>query len=299
MERILRHGISERIKDKIFLMTILSPALLLLCFSIFIPIIKSVYMSFFDLSLTNMTNPVFNGLKNYQEVLTEGAFLHAFKITVTYVMLIVSIQFVLGMLLSLLLNKEFRGRRVLRSIVLIPWIVPTIVVALLWMWIFQADYGLMNYVLMKIGILAEPTKWVADPNLALVAVIVAALWRQLPFMATMLLAGMQSIPQELVEAGTIDGANKWQLFRHITLPFLLNVIKTVTLVAIIENFKMFPLFWIMTAGGPMNKTTTLAVLSYQTSFIELDIGKGAAIGTLWLIILMIISAIYNKLLAEK
>lgn len=256
-------------------------------------------MSFFDLSLTNMTNPVFNGLKNYQEVLTEGAFLHAFKITVTYVMLIVSIQFVLGMLLSLLLNKEFRGRRVLRSIVLVPWIVPTIVVALLWMWIFQADYGLMNYVLMKIGILAEPTKWVADPNLALVAVIVAALWRQLPFMATMLLAGMQSIPQELVEAGTIDGANKWQLFRHITLPFLKNVIKTVTLVAIIENFKMFPLFWIMTAGGPMNKTTTLAVLSYQTSFIELDIGKGAAIGTLWLIILMIISAIYNKLLAEK
>lgn len=299
MIQVRKISITESHKDKLFLFTIISPALLLLFFSIFLPILKSIYMSFFEVSLTHMSNPIFSGLSNYVKVIKEGEFFHSLKVTVIYVVCIVLLQFILGMILSLLLNKEFAGRRLIRSLVLIPWIVPTIVVALIWMWIFQADYGLMNYILMKIGLLSEPTKWVAHPQLALIAVMIAALWRQLPFMATMLLAGMQGIPQELREAGTIDGASRFQLFFYIILPYMKNVIRTVTLVAVIENFKMFPLFWIMTAGGPMNKTTTLAVLSYQTSFIQLDLGKGAAIGTLWLLLLLCISFIHNRLLREK
>ena len=136
-------------------------------------------------------------------------------------------------------------------------------------------------------------------HLAMPSVMVAALWRQLPFMTTMLLAGMQSIPKDMYEAATIDGANKVQIFFHVTLPFLKTVIKTVTLVGVIENFKMFPLFWIMTGGGPLMATTTLAILSYQTAFISLDLGKGAAIGTLWVLLLVAFSWSYDKLYSLK
>lgn len=289
----------EKLKDAGFLLVLIAPAAILLSFAIFIPILRSMYYSFFDYSLLRMSSPTFNGLENFKAVFNDGEFFNSLKVTLTYVIGVVSIEFVLGMTLALLLNRDFKGRRFVRSIILIPWIVPTIVVALLWMWIFQADYGVLNYILVKLQILSENKKWVSEPDLALIAVMIAAMWRQLPFMATMLLAGMQGIPKDMIEAAKIDGASKVQMFFKIILPFMKKIINTVTLVAIIENFKMFPMFWIMTGGGPMNYTTTLAILSYRTSFVELNLGKGAAIGVLWLLILIGISTVYNKLFEDK
>lgn len=289
----------ERIKDAGFLLILIAPAAILLCFAIFIPILRSMYYSFFDYSLLRMSDPVFNGFQNFIDAFEDGDFIVSLRVTLTYVVSVVAIEFVLGMSLALLLNREFKGRKFVRSVVLIPWIVPTIVVALLWMWIFQADYGVLNYILVKLHILAENKKWVSEPDLALIAVMIAAMWRQLPFMATMLLAGMQGIPHDMIEAARIDGATKVQMFFRIILPFMKRIINTVTLVAIIENFKMFPMFWIMTGGGPMDRTTTLAILSYRTSFVELNLGKGAAIGVMWLIILVSISMIYNWLFRDK
>lgn len=299
MLKILSGRKAEKFKDAAFITMLITPAAFLLCFAIFIPIIKSIYYSFFDYSLLRITEKSFNGLTNYIDAIKGGDFFVSLKVTLTYVIVVVLVEFILGIALALLLNRDFKGRKAIRSVVLIPWIVPTIVVALLWMWIFQADYGVLNYILVKLGILAENKKWVSEPNLALIAVMIAALWRQLPFMATMLLAGMQGIPTSMLEAAKIDGANKFQLFFRIILPFMKKVINTVTLVAIIENFKMFPMFWIMTGGGPMDRTTTLAILSYRTSFVELNLGKGAAIGVMWLAILITISIIYNRLFADK
>ncbi|UJF35730.1 carbohydrate ABC transporter permease [Paenibacillus hexagrammi] len=195
------------------------------------------------------------------------------------------------------MNSPIRFRKLTRTLILIPWTVPTIVASLLWMWLFQPQYGVINYMLQKLGFIDTPYQWLADLKLALPAVMTAALWRQLPFMTTMLLAGMQGISEDMYEAAKIDGANRRQTFLYITLPMLKNTIKTVTLISIIENFKMFPLFWVMTGGGPLNATTTIAILSYKTAFIQLDLGKGAAIGAIWLIILVLISWGYNKLFA--
>jgi len=289
--------ISELWKDRLFLLAIVSPAMILLILTIGIPIVKSIYMSFFDVSLLKMKSYSWNEFSNYRKIFENSEFFDSLRTTIVYVFGIVAVQFVLGMLLAMILNGPIALRKLTRTLILIPWTVPTIVASLLWMWLFQPQYGVINYILQQAGIIDKPYQWLADLKLALPAVMTAALWRQLPFMTTMLLAGMQGISEDMYEAAKIDGANKRQMFFHITLPMLKNTIKTVTLIAIIENFKMFPLFWVMTGGGPLTATTTIAILSYKTAFIQLDLGKGAAIGTLWLILLIFISWLYNKLFA--
>lgn len=285
----------DKAKDGLFLTVLIGPALAVLVFTIGIPIVKSLYMSFFEVTLLRMNDYAWNGFANYRSVFEGGEFAQALKVTFTYVVSVVLIQFALGMGLALLLQRKSRAQRALRTIVLIPWVIPTMIGALLWMWLFQPQYGVVNYMLMQLRITDTPFQWLSDLQLALPAVMVAALWKQLPFMSTMLLAGMQGISEEMYEAARIDGAGKRQQFWYITLPMLKNTIKTVTLIACIENFKMFPLFWIMTGGGPLDKTTTLAVLSYQTAFINLDLGAGAAIGVLWLMVMLAFSWAYNKL----
>jgi len=244
-----------------------------------------------------MNDYQWNNFANYLNLWSGDEFLPSLGTTLKYVFGIVVLQFVLGMLLAVLLNRIVFMRKWLRTVILIPWTIPTIVVALLWMWLFQPQYGVINYLLVNWGITGKPYDWLTSLDLALPAVMVAALWRQLPFMTTMLLAGMQGISAEIYEAARMDGANGRQTFWYITLPQLKSTIKTVTLIAMIENFKMFPLFWIMTGGGPLNATTTLAILSYKTAFIKLNLGEGAAIGVLWLLLLLFISWGYNRLFA--
>ncbi|WP_189020499.1 carbohydrate ABC transporter permease [Paenibacillus marchantiophytorum] len=286
---------SSRAKDRWFLFFLLAPPMALLFLTLGIPILKSIYISFFDVTLLHMNDYRWNNFANYLHLWTEQDFIQALRTTLIYVIGIVILQFVLGILLASILNHVVRMRKLLRTVILIPWTIPTIVVALLWMWLFQPQYGILNYILVSWGIIDKPYEWLSSLHLALPAVMVAALWRQLPFMSTMLLAGMQGISAEIYEASRIDGANRQQTFWYITLPQLKNTIRTVTLIAMIENFKMFPLFWIMTGGGPLNATTTLAILSYKTAFIKLNLGEGAAIGVLWLLLLLGISWGYNKL----
>lgn len=292
-----RMRLSEKSKDFLFLLLIISPAFLMLAFTIGIPIIKSLYMSFFDVSLLRMNSYEWNSFQNYFRLFTEEDFGHAIIVTFRYVFTVVLLQFVLGIAFAVLLNGKIRFRRTIRTVILVPWVIPTIVGALLWMWLFQPQYGVINYLLQAVHIIDQPIQWLSDIKLALWAVIIAALWKQLPFMVTMLLAGLQGIPGDMYEAAMIDGANKRQQFWYITLPMLKNTIKTVTLIACIENFKMFPLFWVMTSGGPVDATTTLAIFSYKTAFIDLDLGQGAAIGAIWLIIMILFSWIYNRLFA--
>lgn len=289
--------LNEKRKDMLFLLFIISPAFILLISTIGIPIIKSLYMSLFDVSLLRMSSYTWNSFGNFRKLFADEEFGHAIIVTFRYVFTVVGLQFVFGMMLALLLNGKIKFRRVIRTAILIPWVIPTIIGALLWMWLFQPQYGVVNYILQALHISDQPLQWLSDINLALWAVIIAALWKQLPFMVTMLLAGMQGISSDMYEAAMIDGANKRQQFWYVTLPMLKNTIKTVTLIACIENFKMFPLFWIMTSGGPINSTTTLAIFSYKTAFIDLDLGLGAAIGVLWLVMMLLFSWGYNKLFA--
>ncbi|MCT4685726.1 carbohydrate ABC transporter permease [Vallitalea sp.] len=280
--------------DRIFAIMLLLPAIIVVGFTTFFPIAKSVIMSFFNYKLKANADYYWNDFLNYKELFQEGEIFNAIGTTFKFMIITVALIFVIGLILSNILNKDVKGRAVLRSVVLLPWIIPTIVTGLLWMWIFQPQYGVLNYLLMKLNIISDPINWVASMKYALYSVVTASVWRQIPFITIMLLAGMQGIPSDLYEAATIDGANSRQCFFKVTLPMLSNVIKSTLLISIITNFKQFPLFWIMTGGGPVNKTTTLAIMTYKNSFVNLNFGKGAAVSTIWLIILIVFSAIYNK-----
>lgn len=294
MTNKLKMSLRGKTQDKLLYIILSAPALIILGFTIFYPVVKSAYMSFFDVKLLKLSDMKWNNFKNYITVLKNNEFYNAFCLSNFYAFTVVISQLIIGLMLAFLLNSRLYGRRLFRSFLLLPWTIPTMVTALAWMWIFQHDYGVLNYIMKSAGIVEQPINWVGSVDYALLSIMIVALWRQLPFMTTMLLSGMQTIPHELKEAVQIDGGNKLHVAWHIVLPYLAGTIKSATLVAIIDNFKMFPLFWIMTQGGPMNATTTLAVLTYQTSFIKLDLGKGATIGVLWTLTLIIFSIVYNR-----
>lgn len=281
-------------KNRLFIICTLLPAVITILLCCFIPVVQSVSMSFFNYVLTSVGDYTWNNFQNYQEIFTEGELFPAIKVTLISVFYVVTLQLVLGLILALILSKNIVGRRFLRSLILIPWIYPTVITALLWGWMFHSEYGIVNYILLQLHILEKPISWLGSIKLALPSVMTASIWKQLPLMIIMLLAGLQSIPGEMFEAARIDGARGHQVFWHITLPFLRNVIKTTALMSIILNFKQFPLFWIMTGGGPLNATTTLAIYSYKNAFVNLNFGKGAAVAAIWLLILMMTYIIFDK-----
>lgn len=282
-------------QDKIFAFLLILPVIIVISLTIFYPLVRSVFMSFFDYKLFARSSYPWNNFQNYKELFQEGDLFNSIFITFKFMVMVVSLIFILGLGSAVALNKKFRGRSLLRSILLLPWAIPTVITALLWMWVFQPQYGVFNYLLIKLNIITGPIAWVTSIKYSLFSVVIAAAWRQLPFITTMMLAGLQSIPKDLYAAAFIDGASNSQVFFKITLPMLSGVIKSTLLISIIDNFKQFPLFWIMTGGGPIGKTTTLAILTYKNSFINLNFGKGAAVSTCWLAILIIFSVVYNKL----
>ena len=280
-------------KDLGFALLLVFPAFLMLCITIITPLINVIWMSLFDYSLLDIKNPVWNQFANYKTLFGDKVFWQSFGRTILYVSLTVCLQFVLGMGIALLLNKNFRGRNVVRGLIFLPWTIPTLIVAVIWMWIFQPQFGVLNYIFRSLGLISQNMNWLTSTKTAMGSIIVAAVWRQLPFMMVMLLAGLQTVPNDLIEAARIDGAGKWQVFRNITIPSLMSVIKTVTLTSIIGNFQMFTLFYNMTAGGPVRATTTLTVYTYETAFVSYDLGKGAAIGVIWMVFLIGFGTIYN------
>jgi len=202
---------------------------------------------------------------------------------------------VLGLAIALLLNQNIKARGLLRGLFLIPWIIPSVVVAIVWSWMLQQQFGVINYILYNLGITSTVNiSWTQHSVLAMVAVTMAAVWRQLPYMMVMILAGLQSIDISQIESAKIEGANSWKLLRHITLPSIRPVITTSIWIAVMSNFQMFTIVFNMTGGGPVNATTTLSLAAHKKAFLEYDFGAGSTIGVLWLAVLFIATLIYNK-----
>ncbi len=285
--------------DNVFGTLLLMPSILIVGGFIFLPVVQSVFYSFFNFKLTRKKMPLeWNNFGNYSSLWESGKLQNAFAITFQFMILVVLIVFLMGLIMSLFMNRGRSGVRLTRTLTLLPWGTPTVIVALLWSWMFQPEYGVINFILLRLHLISEPVGFLVNPDSALVSVGIAAIWRQLPFMFIMLLAGLQGIPGEMYEAAHIDGASKIQSFVHITLPFLRNVIRSSILVTIITNFKQFPLFWTMTGGGPMNRTETLAILTYKNAFVNLNFGVGAAVAASWMVVLIIFSLAYNRIFRE-
>ena len=289
--------------DKIFAIALMIPAIITTVSFILVPVVDSIYRSFFDYKVRNIISGqpgVWNNFANYTKLFSNGKLIPSMTNTLAFVFGVVIAQFVLGMALALILNSNVKFSRFIRSIMMVPWVVPTLISGLVWLWMFQPQYGLVKYF---VGILTKGRitdfAILNNPATAMFGVSVAALWKQIPLATLLLLAGLANVPEDMQEAAKIDGANGVQRFFRIVLPYMKSVIKVTVSMSIIENFKQVPLFWTMTGGGPNNSTTTMAILSYREAFVSNNFGSGAAVTTVWMLMMIIVVYIYNRIFKSE
>ncbi|WP_245530559.1 carbohydrate ABC transporter permease [Pseudothermotoga thermarum] len=245
-----------------------------------------------------MNNPRFIGFQNYVSVLNDPWFLTYVLNTIVWIGFSVLFQFVFGLILALLLNKPFFGRSVYMGLVFYPWSLSGFVIGLLWSWLLNGQFGVLNDILLKIGIIRSSVSFLSDPKLAMFSVIMVNVWYGIPFFAIMLLAALQAIPQELYEAAAIDGAGLWKQFLTITLPSLKPTIVNSVLLRIIWVMNFPDIIYGMTRGGPAGVTTTLSVYMINIVYYRNDFGKAAAVGVIITLILLSFTVLYLALLGR-
>ena len=246
-----------------------------------------------------MKNVHFVGLKNYVSIFTSGAFWEYFTNTLVFTFTSVSFQMIIGMLGALLMQNAIRGVGIIRTTILIPWAIPGIIVAQMFKFFLDDQYGMVNEVLRRIGMLSGQWAWLSKPGYAMGAIVLADSWKQFPFVAIMLLAALQTVPKELYEAAEVDGANAIKRFTRITLPNIKPVLLVVLLFRTMNALRIFDIIYAMTGGGPANSTMTLLFSSYRRLFGDMNIGIGSAMATIVLLITLIFSAIYIYTLKDE
>lgn len=286
----------RRLSDGMFALLLTAPGLALLAAVVVYPLITALITAFYKQSLVEPGRE-FVGFQNIVDVLT-GEFFPLLTQTLVFTLGTTIAPFVIGFGLALALNTRIRGAKVLRGLMLIPWLIPGVVVSFLWMWIFNANYGVLNAALETVGLIDSPQAWLANPTTAMIAVIVAKTWQSFPWMMVMLLAGLQTVPIELHEAAEIDGAGTIRRFFSITVPQMSGIIGLVILLEFIWNFQHFDIIYVLTGGGPAGSTQTFATAVYETAFDGFDLGHAGAIGLLWMILLMALVVVYVRL-SEK
>jgi multiple sugar transport system permease protein len=278
--------------EALFAAALLLPALVILALVIFYPLVQALLLSLKDAALLNATAAPFAGLENFERLLADEIFWAAVKNTFVLTITSIAGSLALGMALALVLNENIPGRNFFRGIALIPWVVPGVVVALLTLYMFNSQVGVIDYVLVQLGLADRFVDWFGSTRNALWAIILANIWNQTPFYMLMILAGLQTVPQDEYDAAKVDGANVVQRFRYVTLPNIRGVLTIVIALQVIWNFNNFDLIWTTTQGGPVNATTTLTVHVYRMAFVGLDIGYAAAIGVVMLVALLLFSVFY-------
>jgi ABC-type sugar transport system permease subunit len=267
--------------------------LFVLVFTLY-PVVESFRLSFYRLILTlPWLGQRFVGWENYHDLLTDPVALSSLFTTLVFVTVTTPLEVLLGLGMALVLNESFRGRGLLRAVVLVPWAIPTVVSSQMWRFIFNDRYGLFNFLLFgnQTHLYLAP---LADPGLALLSVMVADIWKTSSFASLIILAGLQTIPDELYEAASIDGATPWQKFRHITLPMVKPALLLAFLFRTIDALRVFDLVFVMTQGGPADATNVLQFYGYKKSFAEGMIGYGSAISVAVFLISLLLSVLYIR-----
>ncbi|MBD2727117.1 sugar ABC transporter permease [Nostoc sp. FACHB-892] len=278
---------------------LLTPALLLLLFVFAYPILRAFWLSVFTRNLGTELQPVFSGLENYVRMAGDGRFWQSFSATAVFTTASVLSELLLGLLIALVLNQVFIGRGIVRTTAILPWALPTALIGLAWAWIFNDQFGVVNDILRRLGLITTGINWLGDPTLAMGAAIFADVWKTTPFISILLLAGLQSISADLYEAYSVDGANPWQSFRNITLPLLLPQILIAVLFRFAQAFGIFDLIAVMTGGGPGGATEVVSLYIYSTVMRYLDFGYGAALVVVTFLILIAAVAIASFLLNKS
>lgn len=261
-------------RDVLGILFMLPSAVFLVCFLTY-PLGLGVWLGFTDTTIGR--DGVFIGLENYAFLWDDQVFWLSVFNTVLYTSVASVLKFALGLWLALLLNEHLPFKSFFRAIVLLPWVVPTVLSALAFWWIYDAQFSIVSWSLIKMGLIDQPINFLGDPNTARASVIAANVWRGIPFVAISLLAGLQTIPASLQEAASLDGASSWQRFRHVTLPMLTPIIAVVMTFSVLFTFTDFQLIYVLTKGGPVNATHLMATLSFQRAIPGGQLGEGAAI----------------------
>lgn len=276
---------------------LLAPMLLVMLLLTAWPLLRTIWLSFTDAALIGSgETPAWIGLENYLYALSDPDFRASIWRTLYFTLVSVTVEGIIGVLVALLLNQKFIGRNVLRVLVILPWALPTIVNAMMWRLNFNPDYGSINALLSQLGIIDDYRSWLGSPEAALNAVMFADIWKNYPLVTLLVLAALQSIPEDLFEAARLDGASAWRRFRAITFPAIVAPLGVALVLRTIDAFKIFDIIYVMTRGGPVDSTKTLSFFVYQESFSYLRAGSGAAYAILMTLMCALLITLYLLML---
>ena len=271
----------------------IGPALVLILLVVIWPVIELIRTSFTDISLAGSLLD-FNGLANYRDLLANTDLYPVVKRTLLWVFGIVFFTVLLSLPLAQLINQNFPGRKYVRWAMIFPWAASVVMTSMIWTWILDAYSGELNLTLTQLGLISEPVDWVNNPGSSFYFLMWVAVFVSIPFTTFVLLAGLQSIPADIVEAASVDGATHWQIYRRIKFPLLRNSLLIASIINIINVFNSFPIIWVMTRGGPGYDTDTTTTFAYKLAFIESNMGQSTALGVFNFMIIMVIVGFYLR-----
>lgn len=272
---------------------LIAPTLLVFCAVIVYPLVSAIYLSFFAIYTPTMEGQ-WIGLDNYAQLLASGEFWRSLLNNAVWTAGTLSLQIVFGILVALMLHQNLLFRALARSLVLFPYFLSTVVAVLVWRWLFNDLYGVLNYLLMWAGVVDMPVDWLGSMPNAMLSLIFVGAWKYFPFVVIAVLARLQTIPDELYEAAIVDGAGPWARFTDITLPQLKDVLIVIVLLRTIWDFKEFDLIFLLTGGGPIMSTQTLPLMVYKEAFALNQMGAASAVAVLMMLVMLIFMTLYLR-----
>ena len=272
----------------------IGPALILILLVVIWPVIELIRTSFTDITLAGSLLD-FNGLANYRDLIANVDLYPVAKRTLLWVFGIVLFTVLLSLPLAQLINQNFPGRKYVRWAMIFPWAASVVMTSMIWTWILDAYSGELNLTLTQLGLISEPVDWINNPGSSFYFLMWVAVFVSVPFTSFVLLAGLQSIPSDIIEAASVDGATAWQIYRRIKFPLIRNSLLIATIINLINVFNSFPIIWVMTRGGPGYDTDTTTTFAYKLAFIESNMGQSTALGVFNFMIIMVIVGFYLRI----
>lgn len=274
------------------------PAVILVGVLMYYPMIRTFYESLFTTSFLRPT-PEFIGLRQYQQLLDTPTFWNVLRNSLVWTFSVVILQNIIGMASAVLLNQNLPARGLTRALVLLPWVLPGIVAAILWRFMYHPQLGLINSLLMSLDVISERVAWLANPSTAMIAVIVAAVWKGFPFSTIIYLAALQGVDREQMEAAEIDGANAVQRFFRVIIPSMMPIVRLNLLLTTIFTFNYFDMIWVTTRGGPLERTHIFPTMIYEVGFGQFRFGVASAYGVISVLVLVVVALLYLREVRER
>ncbi|GMQ61331.1 carbohydrate ABC transporter permease [Vallitalea maricola] len=276
------------------------PSIVLVLVFIVYPVINTINMSLYDLRIQTLAEgKKFVGFDNYIKLFSDKTFIESLKFTLIFTVIAVTLETLIGMIFALIMNKAIPGQGIIRTAVLVPWAIPTIVSGLMWQFMYSDQYGIINLILSKLHLIQDYIPWLIEKNTAIIAVIIADVWKTTPYMSLLILSGLQTVPESLYEAASLDGANKVQRFFRITLPIIKPVVVVAILFRVLATFRIYDLVVALTSGGPADGTQSLSLYTIKTYFNFGNLGYGATLAVVTFIISLLISFLFMDALKTK